>query len=611
MTTPSTPGQPPGGTDTDATRLVEAMTAAAEQMQRILQAQMPAAGGQSGPGGTGTSGSVDMKSVSDAFQELFLRMLDDPAKLFAAQAQLWQDYLSVWQNALARAGGAEVDPVATPDRGDKRFRDEAWAEHEVFDLVKQSYLVTARWLTGTVRNVEGLDDKTAQKVDFYTRQFVDAMAPTNFLLTNPTALKATVESRGENLVRGFQNLLDDLERGDGLIRITDAEAFELGKNVATTPGSVVFQNELIQLLQFDPTTDEVYRQPLLIIPPWINKYYILDLRPENSFIKWATERGYTVFVVSWVNPDGSLAERDFEDYMRDGPLAAIDAIERATGERQVSAIGYCIGGTLMAPTLAYLAAKGEDRVANCTFFATQVDFAAPGELSVFIDERQIASLEEVMERQGGVLDGAQMATTFSMLRSNDLIWSYVVNNYLMGKEPPPFDLLYWNSDATRMPMRMHSYYLRNMYLNNLLAKPGALVMNGVPIDLTRVSIPIYLQASKEDHIAPVDSVFKATRIFSGPVRFMMAGSGHIAGVINHPAANKYMHWTNDTDKRYDTVEEWLAEATETPGSWWGDWDAWLAPQSGEMIPARRPGDGELPVIEPAPGSYARATNTKP
>ena len=608
MTDHSNSGPASQSAHDDAARLAEAMTAAAEQIQRILQAQMPRGGGA--PGSAASGSPVDMDSVNDAFQEMFKRMLDDPAKLFAAQTRLWQDYLAVWQNTRARADGEQVDPIAVPDRGDKRFRDEAWAEHEAFDLVKQSYLVTSRWLTQTVQGVEGLDEKTAQKVDFYTRQFVDAMAPTNFLLTNPTALKATVDSRGENLVRGLQNLLDDLERGDGQIRITDAAAFELGKNVATTPGSVIYQNELIQLLQFDPTTDEVYRQPLLIVPPWINKYYILDLRPENSFIKWATERGYTVFVVSWVNPDESLAEREFEDYMLQGPLAALDAIERATGEQQVSASGYCIGGTLTAATLAYLAAKGENRIANCTFFATQVDFSDPGELSVFIDERQIASLEEVMERQGGLLDGSQMATTFSMLRSNDLIWSYVVSNYLMGKEPPPFDLLYWNSDATRMPMRMHSYYLRNMYLHNLLAQPNALSMDNVPIDLTRVNIPIYMQASKEDHIAPVGSVFKGTRIFSGPVRFMTAGSGHIAGVINHPAANKYMHWTNENSGPYATVEEWLADATETPGSWWGDWEAWLAPQSGDRVPARRPGEGELPVIEPAPGAYALMKSAK-
>jgi polyhydroxyalkanoate synthase subunit PhaC len=460
-----------------------------------------------------------------------------------------------------------------------------------------------------VRGVEGLDDKTAQKVDFYTRQFVDAMAPSNFVLTNPTALKATLDSNGENLVRGFENLLEDFERGDGRLQIsmTDADAFEIGRNIATTPGSIIFQNELIQLIQFDPTTPEVHQKPLLIVPPWINKYYILDLRPENSFIKWATERGYTVFVVSWANPDAKLAEREFEDYMLEGPLAALDAIEAATGEREVSAIGYCIGGTLMAATLAYMAATDDRRITSCTFFATQVDFSEPGELSVFIDERQITSLEELMERQGGLLDGAHMGTTFNMLRSNDLIWSYVVNNYLLGKDPPPFDLLYWNSDTTRMPMRMHSYYLRNMYLHNLLATRGALTMRGVPIDLTRIEIPIYLQAGKEDHIAPASSVFKATQHFQGPVKFMLAGSGHIAGVINHPAANKYQHWTNDSGTAHASLEEWLAEATEHKGSWWEDWDAWLGPQAGPMMPARQPGDGKLPVIEPAPGSYVRTT----
>jgi polyhydroxyalkanoate synthase subunit PhaC len=605
MTVPPPDDRADQGPAYDPAQFAEAVSSASERIQRILQAQMA---NQARDGGGGfQSGPVDTATIADAFQELFTKMLQNPASLIEAQTELWQSYLGLWQNALARVGDSSVEPVVTPDRGDKRFRDEAWAESGFFDLIKQSYLLTSKWVLQTVQDVDGLDESTAKKVDFYTRQFVDAMAPTNFLMTNPAALKETLESNGANLVQGFENLLEDLERGDGSIRIkqTDDEAFELGVNIATSPGSVIFQNEIIQLLQFDPLTPTVYQKPLLIAPPWINKYYILDLRPENSFIKWATEQGYTVFVISWVNPDSRLAERDFEDYMRDGTLAALDAIEQATGQREVSAIGYCIGGTLMAATLAYLAAKGEQRITNCTFFATQVEFSEPGELEVFIDERQIASLEELMEREGGVLDGAHMATTFNMLRSNDLIWSYVVNNYLMGKEPPPFDLLYWNADATRMPMRMHSYYLRNMYLHNLLAQPNALTLNGVPIDLTKVEIPIYLQASKEDHIAPADSVFKATKHFRGPVRFMLAGSGHIAGVINHPAKNKYMHWLNESGKTYDTVDEWFAEATEIPGSWWGDWHAWLSKQSGPMVPARQPGDGALKVIEPAPGSYVR------
>jgi polyhydroxyalkanoate synthase subunit PhaC len=602
--TPSTPADASGGSGTfDPARFAQSMAAAGERMQRLLQVHLANATS----GAPLQSGPVDTAAVTEAFLSLWTKMLQNPAQLAEAQAELWQNYLGLWQHALTRSAGGATEPLVAPERGDKRFRDEAWAENGVFDLIKQSYLVTSKWLLQTVRGVEGLDDKTAQKVDFYTRQFVDAVAPSNFVLTNPTALQATLDSNGENLVRGFENLLEDLERGDGKLQIkmTDRNAFEPGRNIATAPGSVIFQNELLQLIQFEPTTRRVHKRPLLIVPPWINKYYILDLRPENSFIKWAVDAGYTVFVASWANPDARLAEREFEDYMVEGPLAALDAIEQATGEREVSAIGYCIGGTLMAATLAYMAANDNRRITSCTFFATQVDFSDPGELSVFIDERQISSLEDLMEREGGLLDGAHMATTFNMLRANDLIWSYVVNNYLLGKEPPPFDLLYWNSDTTRMPMRMHSYYLRNMYLHNMLATPGALTMKGTPIDLTLVDIPIYLQAGKEDHIAPAESVFKGTRHYSGDVRFMLAGSGHIAGVINHPDAHKYQHWTNDSGKSYDSMPDWLSDATEHPGSWWGDWDAWLAPQSGPQVAARKPGARGLPVIEAAPGSYVR------
>jgi len=472
--------------------------------------------------------------------------------------------------------------------------------------MKQSYLLTARWLQGTVKEVEGVDDKTARKIDFYTRQFIDAMSPSNFALTNPQVVKATVESKGENLLKGLQNLLTDLERGKGrlAIRQTDMEAFKVGENVATSPGKVVYQNDVMQLIQYAPATAEVYTMPLLIVPPWINKFYILDLKPENSFIKWATEQGYTVFVISWVNPDERLASFVFEDYMKLGPLAALDAIEQATGQRKVSAIGYCIGGTLMATTLAYMAARGDDRIAACTFFTAQVDFTEPGELGVFIDEDQLAGIEGMMSKKG-YLEGAEMATTFNMLRANDLIWSFVVNNYLMGKDPFPFDLLFWNADATRMPAAMHSYYLRNMYQKNLLSRPGGLAIDGVPIDLRKIDIPVYLQAGKEDHIAPARSVYKATQIFSGPVRFMLAGSGHIAGVVNPPRNKKYQHWLNEAARNPPTLAEWQAGAKEFPGSWWNDWDKWLSALSGPKVPARVPGEGSLAAIEDAPGSYVK------
>jgi polyhydroxyalkanoate synthase len=549
---------------------------------------------------------VDPLRLTQTFMDFTAKMLADPNRLMQAQIELWQQYMRLWQVTTQRMLGQTVEPMAEPARGDKRFNDPAWKDEVVFDYIKQSYLLTARWLQGTVKEVEGIDDKTAQKVDFYTRQFIDAMSPSNFALTNPQVVKATLDSKGENLVKGLQNLLTDLERGKGrlAIRQTDMNAFQVGGNVATSPGKVVYQNEVMQLIQYAPRTEEVYSTPLLIVPPWINKFYILDLKPENSFIKWATERGYTVFVVSWVNPDERLTKLVFEDYMKLGPLAALDAIEKATGQRKASAIGYCIGGTLMATTLAYMAARGDDRIAACTFFTAQVDFTEPGELGVFIDEDQLAGVEEVMSKKG-YLDGTEMATTFNMLRANDLIWSFVVNNYLLGKDPFPFDLLFWNADATRMPAAMHSYYLRNMYQKNLLVKPGGLVIDNVPIDLRKISIPIYLQAGKDDHIAPAKSVYKATQLLSGPVRFMLAGSGHIAGVVNPPHAKKYQHWLNETPKNPPTLEEWRAGATEYPGSWWNDWDRWLSEKSGPKVPARIPGEGGLPALEDAPGSYVK------
>ena len=549
---------------------------------------------------------ADPLRLTNTFMDLTAKMLADPNKLLQAQMELWGQYMKLWQVTAQRMMGQTVAPMAEPAKGDRRFNDPAWKDEVVFDYLKQSYLLTARWLQHTVKDVEGIDDKTAQKVDFYTRQFIDAMSPSNFAMTNPQVVKATVESKGENLVKGLQNLLTDLERGKGklAIRQTDMKAFQVGGNVATSPGKVVFQNDVIQLLQYAPSTEEVYAMPLLIVPPWINKFYILDLKPENSFIKWATEQGYTVFVISWVNPDERLIALTFGDYMKQGPLAALDAIEKATGEKKVSAIGYCIGGTLMAATLAYLAARGEERIAACTFFTAQVDFTEPGELGVFIDEDQLAGLEQVMSKKG-YLEGTEMATTFNMLRANDLIWSFVVNNYLMGKDPFPFDLLFWNADATRMPAAMHMYYLRNMYQKNLLAKPGGLVIDNVPIDLRKISIPVYIQAGKDDHIAPAKSVYKATQIYSGPVRFMLAGSGHIAGVVNPPRNKKYQHWLNETAKNPPTLDEWRAGATEYPGSWWHDWDKWLSAKSGPKVPARVPGQGGLPAIEDAPGSYVK------
>ena len=552
---------------------------------------------------TDDSPNLDPLNIGSAFMTMSARLMSDPAKLVEAQMSLWQNYVELWRTTAERMLGGEADAVAAPTRGDRRFRDPAWQENEVFNFIKQSYLLTSRWMQSTVSSVEGLDDKTAQKVDFYTRQFVDAFSPSNFVMTNPEVLRATIETGGENLLKGLQNLLDDLERGKGKlqIRMTDTEAFHVGRNIAVTPGQVIFRNKLMEVIQYDPTTDKVAKAPLLIIPPWINKYYILDLRPDNSFIRWATSQGHTVFVISWINPDASLAGMTFASYMLEGPIAAMDAIEQATGERHINVIGYCIGGTLLACTLAYLKAKGNDRVLSATFFTTLVDFSQAGELSVFIDEEQLSALEQRMEERG-YLEGREMATTFNMLRANDLIWSFVVNNYLLGKEPFPFDLLYWNSDSTRMPAAMHKFYLRKMYQENKLVEPGGVTLDGVPIDLTTVETPVYIVATREDHIAPWKSAYVASQTYSGPVSFVLAASGHIAGIVNPPAAAKYAYWTNN--RRPRDPDSWLNSAQEHSGSWWPHWNEWAKSQGGKQeIPARRPGDGKLAPIEPAPGAY--------
>ena len=547
----------------------------------------------------------DELGITQAFFQAWTQVLANPFKLAEAQVQLWSDYMSLWQSSMMKMMGQAAPAVAEPHPGDRRFRHEDWQQNFLFDYIKQSYLIAARHLHQTVGKVEGLDEQTARKVDFYTRQYIDALAPSNFLLTNPEVLRETVASGGQNLVKGLSNLLEDVARGGGeqlRTRMTDEQAFELGVNIATTPGKVVYQNDLIQLIQYVPAGGPVFRRPLLIIPPWINKYYILDLREKNSFVKWAVEQGQTVFVISWVNPDEKLAHKRFDDYLSEGIIGALDAIERATGEHEVNAIGYCLGGTLLATALAWLAAKKDARIASATFFASMIDFDEAGELEVFIDEKQVASLEKRMKERG-YLEGSEMATTFNMLRANDLIWSFVINNYLMGRDPFPFDLLYWNSDSTRMPAAMHSFYLRNFYINNLLAKPGGIELGGVPIDLTRVKTPLYFVSTVEDHIAPWRSTYAGAKLFTAPVRFVLGGSGHIAGIINPPAANKYSYWTNP--RLPGTGEQWLKDAAQHPGSWWTDWAGWVVQYGGGKVPARVPGKGKLKVIEDAPGAYAR------
>jgi polyhydroxyalkanoate synthase len=591
-----------GSSMADPAQLGRSMADIAERSQRIVGDWLKRQGG--------AVGNPDPLHIGTAFMEMTAKLMSNPGRLMQAQIGFWQDYMTLWQNTARRMIGAtepDAKPVIAPDPKDKRFRDDAWKENEVFDFIKQSYLLSARFVQDVVGQAEGLDRKTAQKVDFYSRQFIDAMSPANFLMTNPEVLRKTAETGGENLIRGLNNLLGDLERGKGklAIKMTDMDAFKVGENIGVSPGKVVFQNDLMQLIQYNPATEHVLKRPLLIIPPWINKFYILDLRPKNSLVRWAVSQGHTVFMISWVNPDETMAQKGFEDYMHEGVLAALAAIEQATGEREVNAIGYCLGGTLLASTLPWMKHHGDDRIKTATFFVTMTDFAESGELGVFIDEEQLAQLEAKMDREG-VLQGADMAQTFSMLRANDLIWSFVVNNYLLGNEPFQFDLLYWNSDATRMPARMHSYYLRNMYHSNKLAK-GELELAGERIDLGTIDIPAYFISTREDHIAPWRSTYRGTQLLGTPehrnTRFVLAASGHIAGIVNPPNGGKYNHWVNDSLP--PTPEEWFAGAQEMSGSWWPDWHRWVSGFASETVPARMPGEGALPAIEDAPGSYVR------
>jgi len=546
-----------------------------------------------------SSAVKDELGIARAYMDLYSRLLMDPSALAAASVNFWIDSMRLWQSSWLKVMGQEPAPVARPAQGDARFKDQEWSDNFLFDYIKQSYLIAARHIQHAVGGVQGLPEESQKKIAFFTRQYVDALAPSNFAATNPQVLRETLSSGGQNLVRGLNNLLADIEKGEGRLRIsmTDESAFKLGQNVATTPGKVVYQNALLQLIQYQPSTSEVYRRPLLIIPPWINKYYILDLRDRNSFIKWAVDQGHSVFVVSWVNPDARLADKGFDDYLTQGALAAMDAVRQATGEAQLNVIGYCLGGTLLGCALAWLAAKGDARVGCATFFVSLLDFSQPGELGVFIDEAQVENLERRMNERG-YLEGSEMASTFNMLRSNDLVWSFVINNYLMGKDPFPFDLLYWNSDSTRMPARMHGFYLRHMYLKNELGVPGAVTLAGVPIDLSRVKVPAYFISTVEDHIAPWKTTYKGAKYLGGEVRFVLGGSGHIAGIVNPPAAKKYHYWTNDGFA--ETPEAWFEGAAQHPGSWWEDWQRWMDAQNGgDKVPARIPSR----AIEDAPGAY--------
>lgn len=543
----------------------------------------------------------EMGEVVKTLSQVSEYWLSDPKRMLDAQTRLWSGFFDLWTGSLARAAGEEPTPAATPDPRDKRFKDPEWSRNQFFDTLKQTYLLVSHWADDLVDEASDLDPHTRHKAQFYMKQIASALSPTNFVGTNPELIKETLASNGENLVRGLKMLAEDIQEGEGdlKVRMTDTSQFKVGENMATTPGKVVMRNEVCELIQYTPTTPDVLKRPLLIVPPWINKFYILDLNPQKSFIKWAVEQGQTVFVISWVNPDERQAHKSFEHYMREGIMESLDTVADITGEPQANTIGYCVGGTLLSVTLAYMAATNDDRIASATLFTTQVDFTYAGDLKVFVDEEQLQVLEEQMARRG-YLDGKKMSSSFNMLRANDLIWPYIINNYLKGKDPLPFDLLYWNSDSTRMPAANHVFYLRNCYLDNTLSQ-GKMVIDGVTLDLSKVKVPIYNLAAREDHIAPPESVFLGSQFFGGDVRFVLSGSGHIAGVINPPAKNKYQYWTGGAPTgRY---EDWTAKASETSGSWWPNWQAWTEEMVSERVAPPALGSKKNPPLMDAPGSY--------
>src|SRR6187397_832231 len=546
----------------------------------------------------------EIGEVIKTFTKVAEYWLTDTQRAEDLQTRMGKAYLDLWGSAARRMAGEAAKPAIEPSPRDKRFKDPEWKSNQFFDFVLQLYLLTTQWAQELVKNAEGVDPHTRKKAEFYVQQIINAIAPSNFVLTNPEVLRETLASNGDNLVRGMRMLAEDIEAGRGTLRIRQSDPTNLvvGVNMATTPGKVIYQNELMQLIQYSPSTETVLKTPLRIVPPWINKFYILDLTPEKSFIKWCVDQGITVFVISWVNPDAGLASKNFEEYMREGVIAALDTVEAITGEKQAHTIGYCVGGTLLSIALAYFAAKKRNRVKSATLFTAQVDFIHAGDLMVFVDEERIRQLETHMKEQG-YLEASRMANTFNMLRSNDLIWPYIINNYMRGKKPLPFDILYWNSDATRMPAANHSFYLRNCYLDNKLTK-GELEIADIRLDLRKVTVPVYNLATREDHIAPAKSVLYGSQYFGGPVKYVLAGSGHIAGVVNPPSKPKYQYWTGDKPNG-ESVETWMKSAAEHPGSWWPDWLDWLKALDAETVSARKIGGGKFKPSEDAPGSYVK------
>jgi len=547
----------------------------------------------------------DPMNISDAYQSFWEKIASDPDDFIEVQREYASNMMNLWQQSMRRLMGEESETVIETPRGDRRFKAPEWNESPAFDFLRQSYLLTSDWLSKSVQSAHGMDEHEKGKLAFATKLVSDALSPTNFAFTNPLVINETIKSGGENLIKGLDHIVEDIKRGKGELKIstTDYDAFEIGKNLATTPGKVVFQNDMCQIIQYEPSTKDVLKRPLMIVPPWINKYYILDMKPENSFVKWAVDQGHTVFLISWVNPDERLASKGFDDYVKDGVLTTMDKIEEITGEKSVNAIGYCLGGTLLTMTLAYLKAKKlDDRVASATFFTTLIDFEKAGEIKLFLDEGQVQNLEKEMA-ETGLFDAKNLQKTFSLLNSNDLIWSFVVNNYLMGKDPFPFDLLYWNDDSTNLPAGMHSFYLRNMYMENKLIEKGGITLLETPLDITKITTPAYFLSTKKDHIAPWVATFDGSRLFSGEVNFTLAASGHIAGVVNPPAAGKYCHWISD--KKTNDSKEWLESAKEYDGSWWPHWQKWIEGRFADgKVPARKIGKS----IEDAPGSYVKVSH---
>jgi polyhydroxyalkanoate synthase len=547
----------------------------------------------------------DPLNSSQVFSELFINMAKHPEKVMHANLDLWKQGLECYQQNLQFMLGWDQGGEQVVPNTDRRFRHESWTDQPGYQAIRQSYQLITEYVQRLVRETEGLDEKTAKRAEFYTQLILDAMSPSNFMGSNPEVIDKMIATRGQSVIDGLTNLKNDLERGDGTLKIsmTDYDAFEVGKNIATTPGKVVYENRMMQLIQYQAATKSVASAPLLVVPPWINKFYIMDLQKKNSLINWLVEQGHTVFVISWINPDESYADVGFEEYVKEGVVEAISAIEKATGEKSVNAVGYCIGGTLLATTMAYMTAKKDVRIDSATFLTTMLDFEAPGELGIFIDDAQISSLEDKMDEKG-FLDGKDMSGTFNLLRANDLIWSFYINNYLLGNKPRAFDLLYWNSDSTRMPAKMHKWYLRNLYLDNNLVEPGSLSIDGVPIDLTSIKIPSIFVSTEEDHIAPWTSTWTGALNFSGPVKFILGGSGHIAGICNPPVNNKY-GFRVSSQKLTRDAQAWKEKAELNEGSWWPTWQDWVKKFQGKTIDARVPGDHELKVIEDAPGRYVK------